>query len=166
MAESLGYMHQTGSAITWAASGATESWTPTSLASAAGRQGAYHDMGTAARSRRFHWRCWLKPGATRVTDEVVRVYLLTGDGTHYDNDDGTGDIAVSALLKLRNCHQLDVILIDENAAVEMSASGTVEIDARYVAPAIWNSTSNSLSATAGDFGFSLTPVPDAIQAEA
>ena len=48
----------------------------------------------------------------------------------------------------------------------MSASGIVTIDARYVAPIFWNLTANTLSSTAGDFGFDLEPVPGAIQAEA
>lgn len=150
-------------AITWLSTGGTELFTPTSLASAAGRQGALHDFGTTARARRFAWRAWLKPGATRVVGEIVRVYLKTSDGSHPDNDDGTGDIAVSAEDKLRNLAQIGAVVIDENAAVEMVASGVVEIDARYAGPVFWNATANALSSTAADFGFSLTPTPDEIQ---
>lgn len=150
-------------AITWLASGGTELFTPTSLAAAAGRQGALHDFGVAARSRFFAWRAWIKPGATRVVGEVVEIYLKTSDGTHPDNDDGTGDIAVSAADKRRNLAMIGSIQIDENAAVEMVASGVIEIGARYAGPVFWNATANSLSATAGDFGFSLTPIPDELQ---
>lgn len=156
------YQHDE-TAITWLASGGTNAFTPTSLGASAGRQGAHHDFGTAARARRFVWRAWIKPGATRVVGEPVYIYLKTSDGTHPDNDDGTGDIAVSAQAKLRNLTPLDVLEIDEDAAVEMVVSGEVEIGARYVAPVFWNATANSLSSTAGDFGFSLTPVPDEIQ---
>jgi hypothetical protein len=91
------------------------------------------------------------------------VYLTTGDGTVYDNDDGTGDIAVSSIDKLRNIFQIGTIAIDENAAVTMSKAGVVSISARYAAPIFWNATANSLSSTAGDFGFSLTPVPSEVQ---
>lgn len=150
-------------AITWLAAAGTEAFTPTSLATATGRQGAHHDFGVSARSRLFAWRAWIKPGATRVVGEAVRIYLKTSDGSHPDNDDGTGDIAVSSSDKLRNVRQLGAIVIDENAAVEMAASGIVEIGARYAAPIFWNGTANTLSATAGDFGFSLTPIPDEIQ---
>jgi hypothetical protein len=149
--------------ITWASSGATEAITLTSLASAAGRQGAHHDFGTSARSRLFAWRAYIKPGGTRVVGEGVRIYLKTSDGTHHDNDDGTGDIALSSLDKVRNVRQLGAIVIDENAAVEMVASGMVDIGARYAAPIFYNGTANTLSSTAGDFGFSLTPIPDEIQ---
>jgi len=45
----------------------------------------------------------------------------------------------------------------------MSASGEIEISARYVAPIFYNATANTLSTTAGDYGFALFPVPDEIQ---
>lgn len=150
-------------AITWQSSGGTETFTPTSLATASGRQGAHHDFGTSARSRLFAWRAYLKPGGTRVVGEGIRIYLKTSDGTHHDNDDGTGDIALSAADKLRNIRQLGSIQIDENAAVEMVASGICEIGARYAAPIFYNGTANTLSSTATDFGFELTPIPDEIQ---
>jgi hypothetical protein len=156
------YQHDE-SAITWLASGGTEAFTPTSLATASGRQGAHHDFGTSARPRLFAWRAWIKPGGTRVVGESVRVYLKTSDGTRHDNDDGTGDIGLSSGDKLRNVRQLGAIVIDENAAVEMVASGIVEIGARYAAPIFYNGTANTLSSTAADFGFSLTPIPDEIQ---
>lgn len=150
-------------AITWLSSGGTNAFTPTTLGAAAGRQGAHHDFGVAARSRRYYWRAWLKPGATRTVGQPIYVYIKTSDGTNPDNDDGAGDIAVSAQDKLRNVRLIGVIEIDENAAVSMVASGEIELSSRYVAPVFWNATSNSLSTTAGDFGFSLTPVPDEIQ---
>lgn len=156
------YQHDE-TAITFLSSGGSAAFTPTSLGAGAGRQGAHYDLGTSARSRLFVWRAWIKPGGTRVVGEMVRIYLKLSDGSHPDNDDGTGDIAVSAADKLRNLAFLDVMQIDENAAVEMVKSGLIEIGARYVAPVFWNGTANSLSSTAGDFGFSLTPVPDEIQ---
>jgi hypothetical protein len=156
------YQHDE-SAITWRSSTGTELLTCTSLGAAAGRQGAHHDFGTAARARRFAWRAWIVPGATRVVGQLVTVYFKTSDGTNHDNDDGTGDIAVSAADKTRNLMVLGSIQIDENAAVPMVASGEFEMSHRYGAPVMWNGTANSLSATALDFGFSLTPVPDEIQ---
>ena len=150
-------------AITWRATGGTELFTPTSLAAAAGRQGAMHDLGSASRSPRYAWRAFLKPGAIRVVGEVVRVYIKTGSGstagTRPDNDDGTGDIAVSSEDKLKNLTQIGSIIIDEDAAVEMVGHGFILLPHRWVAPIFWNATANSLSATAGDFGFDLTPIP-------
>lgn len=154
-------------AITWRDTGGTNLFTPTSLAAAAGRQGAMHDLGAAARSLEFAWRAFLKPGATRVVDEAVRIYVKTGSGAtpgaRPDNDDGTGDIAVSAEDKLKNLTQIGTLKIDENAAVEMVASGYVLLPHRWVTPIFWNATANSLSTTAADFGFDLTPVPRELQ---
>lgn len=150
-------------AITWLSSGGSAAFTPTSLTSGAGRQGAHYDFGTASIGRRFAWRAWLKPGGTRVVGETIEVYLKSSDGTSPDNDDGTGDIAVSAEDKLRNLRLLGVIQIDENAAVTMVASGVVELFHRYGAPVYWNRSANTLSATAGDFGFSMTPCTDEVQ---
>lgn len=162
MAATKIYAHEE-TAITWLASGGTYTFTPTSLATLTGRQGGHGDLTISARSRIYAWRAWIKPGGTRVVGEAVRVYLKTSDGTHHDNDDGTTDLAVSHSDKLRNLFQLGAIVIDENAAVEMVASGVVEISARYVAPIFWNGTANTLSATAADYGFSLTPIPDEVQ---
>ena len=150
-------------AVTWASSGGTETFTPTSLATVSGRQGAHHDFTTGSVSRRFAWRAYIKPGGTRVVGEIVEIWLKSSDGSHPDNDDGTGDAALSAADKRRNLMQLGTIQIDENAAVEMVASGVVELLHRYGAPVFYNATANTLSSTAGDFGFSMTPVPDEVK---
>jgi len=154
--------------LVWKSSGGDAAFTPTSLATVSGRQGTYLDRGESSVARDYNWRAWIKPGGTRVVGEVVEIYLLTGEtvggSARYDNDDGTTDAAVSAYDKLRNsAFFLGVIQIDENAAVEMTKSGSIYVPQRYVAPAFWNATANTLSSTAGDFGFSLTPVPDESQ---
>ena len=52
------------------------------------------------------------------------MYLKTSDGSHPDNDDGTGDIALSAADKLRNIRQLGAIVIDTDViAREVVAPG-------------------------------------------
>ncbi len=156
-------LQKDGTLRTWRASGGTHAFTPTSLAAAAGRQGEYADLGAGPRSRMFRWEAFLKPGGTRVVGEIIRVYLALGNGTQYNNDDGTGDIAVSSIDKLRNIQQIGAIVIDENAAVEMTAWGFIEVAHRHCAPIFWNATANTLSATAADYGFNMTPVPDEIQ---
>lgn len=157
--------NQPETAITWAASGGDNTLTLTSLTAGAGRQGALDDFGaTTARSRRYVWRAWVKFATTPVVDEIIRIYAKTGDGTHRDNDDGTGDAAVSDSNKLKNLTQIGAIIVDEASSTpEFSASGEIEISAREFAPVFWNATADALSGTAGDHGFSLTPVPDEIQ---
>jgi len=146
--------------VTWLSSAGTELITLTSLAAAAGRQGALHDFGTIPRANRYKWRAWVKMSTTPVVGEVIKLFIKTSDGTHPDNDDGTGNIAVSAENKLKNLTPIGFIKIDEAAiGVEFSASGNVLIDDRYAGPVFWNSTADALSTTAADHGFSLTPIP-------
>ena len=165
MAESKVYQHEE-TALTFKSTGGSALFTPTGLLTAAGRQSAYYDLGVAARSRLYAWRAVIVPGATRVVGEKIRIYLITSDGAKPDNDDGTGDIAVSSIDKLRNLDLIGEIQVDENAAVPMVAHGLVELPHRWIGVAFWNATANTLSATATDFLFTLTPVPDAVQAQA
>lgn len=150
-------------ALTWRASGGDELITLTSLAPGAGRNGAMHDFGTSARSFRFRWLAFLKLTGTPTVGTTVDVYLKTGDGTHFDNDDGTGDVLLSSVNKLRNLHFLGAIVVDEAAVVDQVATGVVDIYARQAAPVFFNQSGLSLSATAGDNGFNLVPVPVEVQ---
>jgi len=137
------------------------------LAAGAGRQGAVKDFGAAtAKSRWYEWRFFCQFATAPVVGEIVEIYLKFGgdDTPHYDNDDGTGDIAVSAGDKRKNLRLIGVLVVDEAATgVIMSASGVVEITHRYVMPVIWNATADNLVATNNLNGFSLTPVPDEVQ---
>lgn len=158
------YQHDE-TAITWLASGGTNLLTLTSLAAAAGRQGARHDFGTAARAQVFAWRAWNVAGTTPVVGEVSgRIYWKSDDGTSPDNDDGTGDIAVSAEDKLLNLRRIGSIIVDEAAtAVTFVASGLILLPHRYGMPVFWNESADAYSSTAADHGFSLTPVPPELQ---
>lgn len=133
------------------------------LSSAAGRQSAQLDLG-ATRARRFSWRAFVQFATAPVVGEIVEIYLKTSQGTHPDNDDGTDEGAVSARDKLKNLHYLGALVVDEAAAnVEMVASGTVEIDSRYVQVVFWNATADGLTNDVNENGLRLTPVPDEIQ---
>lgn len=151
-------------AITWRNSGGSNVLTLTSIAAGAGRQGALDDLGVAARSRRYAWRAYVKFATTPVVDEYVGIFLKTSDGTNPDNDDGTGDAAVSAEDKLKNLQFIGSILVDEASTTPtFVASGAVDIEHRHVAPVFWNYTADALSSTAADHGFDLTPVPSEVQ---
>jgi hypothetical protein len=149
--------------ITFKSSGGTVTFTPTSVADAAGRISARHDLGSGARARRYEWRARTKLGAAATIGRAVEVYLCTSDGTVADGNQGTSDAAFSAADKRRNLKFLGVIEVDKNDSTEVfHASGVVEIDARYVSVVWWNDTGQSLSSTAGDHEFILTPVPDEV----
>lgn len=154
-------------AITWLDTGGTNVFTGTSLAADAGRQGAQHDFGVSARAFEFYWRAFMQFATAPVVGEYIRIFWKTSDGTHIDNDDGTGDIAVSSVNKLKNLKYLGRILVDEASATpEFSASGLItwEARARYGQPVFWNDTADAFSSTADEHGFTLTGVT--LQAQA
>lgn len=151
-------------AIAWSDSGSTHAMTLNNLATASGRQGAEHTFGASARPRRFNWIAWVQFETNAVVDQQVEVYFKTGDGTHYDNDDGTGDIAVSNINKLKNLELIGVITVDEALLdIEMSISGEIEISSLRGMPVMWVAGDDNLRADANTSGFQLTPVPDQIQ---
>lgn len=153
------YQHDEA-ALEWKASGGDELLTLTSVAAGAGRQGALHDFTTSARAREYAWRAYLKMATTPVVGEVIRIYWKTSDGTNPDNDDGTGDIAVSAENKLKNLTLIGQIIIDEaSTAPVFVASGETDVTHRHGGPVFWNATADALSGTAADHGFTLTPIP-------
>lgn len=157
------YLHSETS-ITFKSSGGTAAFTPTSVADAAGRLSARHDLGSAARARRYEWRARTKLAAAATVGRAIEIYLCTSDGTIADGNQGTSDAAFSAADKRRNLKFLGVIEIDKNDANEVfHASGLCEIDARYLSVVWWNDSGQALSGTAGDHEFILTPVPDEVQ---
>ena len=139
------------------------------LGSAAGHQSAQFDLGTTARSQLYEWRAFVQFATAPVVGETVRIYLKTAGTSasataHPDNDDGTGDLAVSAEDKLKNLHLIGNIIVDEAAAnIEMVSSGTVEIRSRAINVVFWNATADALTTDVDENGFILTPVPDELQ---
>jgi len=151
-------------ALVWKSTGGDELLTLTSLAADAGRQGALHDFGVTARAFEFTWRAWVKMATAPVVGEIIEVWWKTSDGTNPDNDDGTGDIALSSGDKLRNLVPIGCISIDEASTTPVFvASGTLFMPHRHGGPVFYNRTADALSATAADHGFSITPIPSEIQ---
>lgn len=154
--------------LTWASSGGDELLTLTSLGAAAGRQGALHDfnLGTA-KAIVMKWRFWCQFATNPVVGEIVQVRWKRGDGTHYDNDDGTGDIAVSSINKLNNVDLLKSLIVDEALQdIEMSTGGILVITEEFGGPVIWNATADAFTTTALEHKFTLTPIVNELQASA
>lgn len=139
------------------------------LGAGAGQQSAQLDLGTTARSQLYEWRAFVQFATTPVLKERIDIYLKTAGSSssataHPDNDDGTGDAAVSAINKLDNLHLLGSIIVDEAAAnIEMVASDFIEIRARAVQIVFWNATADAFTTDVNESGFMLTPVPDELQ---
>jgi hypothetical protein len=114
----------------------------------------------------FVWRFFCQFQTNPVVGDQVEVYLKTGGyplPTRYDNDDGTGNLALSSVDKLLNLRFLAALLVDQAATgAIMSVGGQVEIPDRFVMPVIYNRTVDQLVAVNNLNGFSLTAVPDAL----
>ncbi len=139
------------------------------LGAGAGQQSAQHALGVAAHSRLYEWRAFVQFATAPVFGESINIYLKTAGSSasatiHPDNDDGTGDLAVSAIQKLDNLQYLGSIIVDqETLGIEMVASGFIEISARAVQVVFWNASVDALTTDVNENGFMLTPVPDEIQ---
>lgn len=143
-------------------------WSTENIADDAGRQSAFLDLGamTTARAYRFGLRTYTQFEPTPTIDEILAFHAKTSDGTHPDNDDGTGDAAVSALDKLNNLAQIASIVVDQAAAdIEMVKAVMLELWDRYFGLAMWN-TSGAATRNDTPFGHTkaiLTPIPPELQ---
>ncbi len=153
-----------GTILSWKDSGGTYVMSLQNLATVSGQQGARHDFGVDARSPRFAWRLGVEFETQPVLDEYLGIYAKTSDGTDPDNDDGTGDAAVSAEDKLKNLTRIGSLLVDEAVVdIQMAVSGFILLPHRYFQPVVWNFTLDNLQNTANINVFTLTPVPFEVQ---
>jgi hypothetical protein len=160
-----------GTTITFRASGGDVLWTPTSVATAAGRISDVWDRGSGSKPARYLWRIMTKWAATPTSGDNMRLYLVTSsNSTGADQGDGGvtfGDAAVSNENPyVYDCRFIGCVMT-QAASYSVSASGICEIFSRYVAIMGWNSSNAvALSSTADDHIFTFTEIPDDIQAAA
>lgn len=139
-------------------------FTPQNIASGAGRKSAVWDRGSGSKPARYIWRVKTKCTSALAVGGALGVYLAMNEGATVDGNTASGDGAFSAIDKLRNLKYIGSVIADSTSAGEAQyASGIVTIYARYVQVVWWNALGQSLSNTAGDHEFILTPVPDEIQ---
>ena len=154
-------------AVVWSDTTGDLALTLNNLAAGAGRQGAVKDWGalSTARATIFWWELVVQFATTPVVGEQVDVYWKSSDdNTHYDNDDGTGDIALSATDKLRNLKHLGTLVVDEAApSVDMRITGLFADFNRYGMPVIHNKTADNLVASNDVSFFRIKPIPPEIQ---
>lgn len=157
-----------GTSITFGSeAGDTVAWSTENIANAAGRQSALYDQGADTTPRPVAWRyrIYTQAQATPTIGLSLRCYLKTSDGTHLDNDDGTGDDAVSAIAKLSNLTPLRSPIVDEAAAnVEFVSQGVIEILPRYFGIVLWNAMGSSVTNDAAETKAIFTPIFDDVQA--
>lgn len=134
------------------------------LGADAGHQAALYDRGVNARPAIYAWRFFCQFATAPNIDDIIDIYLKTSDGTHPDNDDGTGDIAVSTDQKLLNLKRIGTLRADQAAAdIPMVISGVVRVSHRHMAPAAWNRSADALTTDVNENGFNMTPVPPEVQ---
>lgn len=142
-------------------------WIPEGRADGVGRQSALHDQGAGGTARALRWmyRIYTQLQATTpVLGKSMRMYLKTSDGTHADNDDGTGEAVLSDEEKLRNLTPLRSPIVDQVAAsIEIVSQGIILIPARHFGVVMFNDTGAAISTTASETKAIFTPIPPELQ---
>ena len=143
-------------------------WTTESVGDNAGRQSATHSFAAAARADRFLLEFWTQFQATPVVGDILRLYIKEygneGTADHPTNDDGAGDIAVSAEDKLLNLKLVQILVVDEAAAnVEMGIKVEISILVRHFALVFWNAAGAAITTDAAETKARLTPMPPELQ---
>lgn len=131
-----------------------------SVAFQAGRKSAQWDTGATPQPREYAWRCKTKLQATPVVGETIDFYMATSDGTIIDGTTTAGDAAFTDENALKNMLYIGSVVVDTTTTDSIQASGVFSMHARYGVLVMWNNTAaETLSATAGDHDFIITPIP-------
>lgn len=155
-----------GTAFTFKSTGGSALWTPTSLASAAGRLSTQLDLGAAPRAKWYRWVLLLKL-ASPSTGQPLRPYLCEASSaatTYQDAVVGLTDAALTSEVAVQNGGKLLGPVSTQYSTTGFQCwSGKVRILSRYVTLVLWNQSGAALSATATDHEFRLEPVYDEVQ---
>ena len=156
-------------AIKWADSAQTpdNNLTLSALAAGAGRVGVQHDFGATAGARDFIWRATFQMGTAGVVGEVIDIYISTSDGTNPDGEEGVTDAALGSTNSLKNMTFVGSVVVDTTSIdTDITRSGRIRIDERYVSIVVHNNTADALKTDTAVHSVTLTPVVDDIQAAA
>lgn len=133
-------------------------WTLSGLAAGAGRVSNQVDRGATAHASRYEWRCRFALAGPNTLDEVLEIYLITGDGTNVDGEVPTSNGALVSA-KRSNLRQLGILIVDQTVNnTIMSVSGHVEVASRFLQLGLWNGTASALQVSATAHRCTLTPL--------
>ena len=154
-----------GSTVTFRGSGGTITLAPQNEAAFRGRVSNQWNRGAGSQPARYKWRMKTRWAATPASGDTLRIYLVTSDGTNPDGTISSSDAELTSETPLaNNCQFIGAVVSAGVDQVEVS-SGVCLIHDRYVQVAVWNGASaKALSNTEADHVFTLTPIPDDIQA--
>lgn len=166
MSNPIYYLPETS--IVFAPSGGDVVFTPQNLANGAGRISAQWDRGSGAQPGLHRAFTSLKAGAALAVGAQLTVYLVQSYGSgsnQVTGNFGTSDAAVSSIDKLRNLGApAGVVNADSTSNGEQQVTTfTCFLYARYIQVLWWNALGQTLTNTAGDQQFILTPIPPEIQ---
>jgi hypothetical protein len=139
-------------------------WTTEGVTNGSGRQSAQHDFGvdTAARPDELQIRFFTQCQATTpVIGNTIDVYAKTSDHAtlHLDNDEGTGDIALSSSDKLKNLHYVGSAIVDEVVAdIEFVLSTRFITSHRYIHFVFENNSGASITSDVAETKLEMTPI--------
>lgn len=151
-----------GTTVTWKTTGGTKVITLTSMANNVGRVGEPNDFG-ATRAYRYRWRLKTKFGTGPAQGAVIRLAVAASDdNTTRDGNLGSSDAVASDVDVFAQCQFIGFFICD-NVTTAQESSGEFVCAARYMSPVILNVAGQTLSGTAGDHEFSITPVVDEAQ---
>lgn len=156
-----------GAAATFRGSGGTTTFTPQNEATSKGRISSPWDRGAGAEPARYKWRMRTRWAATPTSGDVLRLYLVTSDGTNPDGSLSAADAELTSETPLlNNCQFIGAVVAAGVDQIEVS-SGVCLIHDRYVQAAVWNASgAKALTNTEADHVLTLIPIPDDIQAVA
>ncbi len=156
------YMQEEATVVFGAEAGDDVAWSTNSVLDGAGQQSAQYDLGLAPRSQDYRVRFYSRLQAGAAINQTLDLYLKTGDdpALHLDNDEGVGDIPLSAVSKLVNLHYIGSIAVDSTGVdIELVSSMYVSIISRYIHFVFQNQSGAETSAALSATKVELTPIP-------
>ncbi len=149
---------QLGTEVSFASAGDVV-FSAASIAYGAGRKSAQWDRGASPQPEEYTWRAKTKLQATPIVGETIDFYIATSDGTILDGTTTAGDADFTDEDALANMMYVGSLVVDTTTTDSVQGSGVFRMTSRYGVLVMWNSTAaETLSATAGDHDFIVTPV--------
>ena len=144
--------------ISFSASGDV-TFSPASVAFAAGRKSDQWDRGASPRPEEYTWRAKTKLQATPIVGQTIDFYMASSDGTIIDGTTTSGDAAFTDINALKNMDYIGSLIVDTTTTDSIQGAGVFRMTARYGILVMWNATAaETLSATDGDHDFIVTPI--------
>jgi len=159
-----------GTSIVWTNTGGDKLLNAKALAVSTGRLGAFLDRGAGAAPAEYEMRVYTQWVANPALTDRLRFAVVESDGTHQDAGvayHATEDAAITLAALDALFNGVGAVLAHTADANEKGTKRIVRISSRYVAPAVYNtSTSKTLANTDSVTAVVLTPLYPDIQAAA